>query len=266
MVLAKLMGGLGNQMFQIAAAHALALRNGDESKFDLGQCYTPAQGNKASKYRTNIFKKISDVGISVNYMNKLMYDDLDKIYKEVGFSYNEIPYTKDMFLIGYFQSEKYFLDFKGEIIDLFEIPNKELVNGFLEPLLAIGKPITSVHIRRGDYLKHPDFHPVCSIEYYKKAMNEVGDSTFIFQSDDMLWVTENFKGANIIYSPFNDEISDLTLMTMVHNNIIANSSFSWWGAYLNQNKEKKVIAPSQWFGPMGPKDTQDLIPKDWVVI
>jgi hypothetical protein len=97
-------------------------------------------------------------------------------------------------------------------------------------------------------------------------MNLIGDSTFIFISDDINWVKENFKGDNIIYSPFKSDIDDLTLMVKCDNNIIANSSFSWWGAYLNKNENKKIIAPKEWFGPNGPKDTQDIIPENWLKI
>lgn len=266
MISSKLMGGLGNQMFQIAAAHALALRNNTESGFDLSQCYTPAQGNKASKYRENIFKNINDVSINANYINNLIYDDLDKIYKENSFSYNEIPFIIDIYMIGYFQSEKYFLDYKNEILNLFSITDTTLVNDYLYGFKFMNRPITAVHVRRGDYLNHPEFHPVLSIKYYQEAMKQIGDSSFIFISDDMEWVKNNFRGPNIWYSNFTDEINDFKLLTLCDNNIIANSSFSWWGAYLNKNPNKKIIAPKKWFGPLGPQDTQDLIPSDWSII
>ena len=80
----------------------------------------------------------------------------------------------------------------------------------------------------------------------------------------MSWVKENFIGDNFFYSQYDNEILDLSLMSICDNNIISNSSFSWWGAYLNKNKNKTVIAPNQWFGPNGPKDTQDIIPENWI--
>ena len=99
-----------------------------------------------------------------------------------------------------------------------------------------------------------------------KAINEIGESNFVFVSDDMEWVKENFKGENIWYSNFTDEINDFLLMVYSDNIVISNSSFSWWGAYLNKNPNKTIIAPKNWFGPKGPKDIEDIIPKDWIKI
>jgi len=258
MISCKLQGGLSNQLFQIAATYALALRNNDVCSFDFNSCYTPNQGNPSKKYRDNILSKLTDSN-GYRFINN---------YTEPTFAYNELPYTKDLILNGYFQSNKYFDGFKSEILDLFVISeiDKKKVKDFFDTMGLNDKPITSVHIRRGDYLKLPDYHPVCTIDYYKKAMQEIGNSYFVFISDDMDWVKDNFKANNYVYSTFSDEILDLTLQTQCDNNIIANSSFSWWGAYLNRNENKKIIAPKIWFGPNGPKDTNDLIPEGWIIL
>jgi len=250
------MGGLGNQMFQIAAAHALAVLNNDQSCFDFDSCYTPLQGNPSNHYTNTIFKKI----------NKKCNELLNKQYYEKSFSYSEIPYENNLTLNGYFQSEKYFIDVKEDIIKLFNISDyeKDIVNEVLS--LNEIKIKTSVHIRRGDYLKFSEIHKTCSIEYYEKAMSMFSGTTFILISDDINWVKQNFVGENIIYSPFNDEIMDLTLMTMCDNNIIANSTFSWWGAYLNKNENKKIIAPKKWFSDMSTNDESDIIPNEWIKI
>lgn len=252
MVSCKLQGGLGNQLFQIAATHALALRNNDVSGFNLNDCHTPLQGSPSNKYKNNILKDVNHIN-SYNFRN---------IYFEPTFSYQEIPYSKDLILQGYFQSEKYFSDYKDEILKLFTSNlNKNSIKSFIG---ETEKQITSVHIRRGDYLKNEKFHKICSIDYYHSSIDLIGDGIFIFFSDDINWVKKNFKGENFLFSPFTEEIDDLILMSECNNNIIANSSFSWWGAYLNQNKNKKVIAPKEWFGINGPKDTQDIIPKNWI--
>lgn len=256
MISCNLQGGLGNQMFQIAAAYALALRNNTTSCFDLSGCYTPLQGNTSIKYINNFFSKLN------NFKN----DNCNKIYNETKFSFEKIPDEKELILNGYFQSEKYFKDFKNEIINLFNIPESEEIKKYLLEFHNKNKPITVVHVRRGDYLNNLLFHSVCSAEYYMKAMNKIGESNFIFVSDDMEWVKENFKGENIWYSNFTDEINDFLLMVYSDNIVISNSSFSWWGAYLNKNPNKTIIAPKNWFGPKGPKDIKDIIPNNWLIL
>lgn len=248
MISAFLQGGLGNQMFQIAAATALAKRNKNKACFNFNTCYTPLQGNTSKKYKYTVFSEICDrENIKIS-----------SVYHEPKFSYTEIPYTKDLLIKGYFQSYKYFNDYENDIKELFTLPTEILRTAYYNT--------TSVHVRRGDYINLKDYHGVCDVEYYKNAMEEIGDSHFLFFSDDMDWVRENFKGKNISYSNYDDEVIDLALMSICDNNIIANSSFSWWGGYLNKNKNKKVIAPQNWFGPKGPKDTQDLIPPSWIKI
>lgn len=244
MISCRLQGGLGNQMFQISAAYALALRNNDAACFNLSVCNTPMQGNKSITYVNSIFSKICD-SKNLNF---------EILYNEPNFSFNEIKYNPNMLLNGFFQSEKYFYDFKEEIKNLFNLPTD-----------IVKKPIdklTSIHVRRGDYLKLQDYHLVLPKEYYLEAMDKI-KGNFIFFSDDIEWVKENFKGDNIFYSETGDELMDLTLMSLCDNNIIANSSFSWWGAYLNKKENKKVIAPKNWFGPNGPKDINDIYPETW---
>lgn len=261
MITCKLCGGIGNQLFQIATTHALALRNNDVSGFDFNSCYTPAQGFTSNKYRNSILRNVND---SNGHKFRVTYE-------EPKFSYEELPYTTDLCLSGYFQSSKYFDDFKQQINNLFYLEDyKQLARNFTYQFEIDNKTTTSVHVRRGDYLKNPEFHPTCSVEYYKEAMSLIGDSSFIFVSDDMAWVKENFIGDNIFYYDNNDELLNLALMIECKNNIIANSSFSWWGAYLDKSSlffnVKKTIAPKNWFGPKGPKDTKDIYEKDWIII
>ena len=243
-----LQGGLGNQMFQIATTVALAKRNNDEACFNFDYCTTPLQGNPSNKYKDVLFSKICN-------RNDIKFSSL---YNEPKFSYTEIPYEENLLLKGYFQSYKYFLDFEKEIQDLFTLPTNIFKNTISN--------LTSVHVRRGDYIRLQNYHGVCPKEYYQKAMGLMGDVDFIFVSDDMNWVKQNFKGDNIFYSDSTEELLDLTLMSICTNNIISNSSFSWWGAFLNKTPNKKIIAPLQWFGPEGPKDTQDICPTEWITI
>jgi hypothetical protein len=256
MISCSLQGGLGNQMFQIAATVALSLRNNDIYEINLNICNTPNQGRNANQYFDTIFKKLNK---SDNY-------EFVNFYNEPKFSYNEIPYQSNLLIKGYFQSEKYFEDFKENIKELFYFSddNKTIIENYFKDKNLEDKPITSVHIRRGDYLLSCDFHLVCTLDYYKKAIKTIGDSYFVFISDDINWVKENFKSDNYFIPDFNDELLDMTLMTMCDNNIISNSSFSWWGAYLNEYPEKQIITPNRWFSTKGPSDTQDVIPNNWI--
>jgi hypothetical protein len=258
MVSSFLQGGLGNQMFQIAAAYALALRNNDKAVFDFDKCFTPLQGFKSTKYQNTLFKKVTNIN---NFTPS-------KIYYEPKFSYTEIKYHNNILLNGYFQSEKYFEDFKNEIINLFEF-NEDIINEltkFINEINPNNLPTSVIHIRRGDYLLNSEFHPPCSKEYYYEGIDILGKCCYIFISDDINWVKNEFIGENFFYYSGSNEIMDLTLMTLVDNVIISNSSFSWWGAYLNLNKNKKIIAPEKWFGVKGPKDIETLLPNDWIKI
>ena len=257
MITCKLQGGISNQMFQIAATHALALRNNDLSGFDFNQCDTPNQGFTSHKYKNSILSRVDKISVT-DYTFRY-------IYNELKFSYDEIPYVPELILNGYFQSEKYFVDYKKEILDLFRFDEttENKVGKYLQDNFT-DKKVTSIHVRRGDYLSKPNFHPTLPMSYYNEAMRIIGESEFIIMSDDMEWVKENFKGENIHYSPFYEEMEDMCLMMLCSNNIIANSSFSWWGAYLG--KADVVLAPNLWFGPDGPKDTQDVIPNNWIKI
>lgn len=258
MLTCKLQGGIGNQMFQIATTYSLAISNNDKAVFNFNDCYTPNQGFSASKYKNTLFKNVKEITNYNGFINQ---------YNELTFSFNRIPYKPNMLLNGYYQTEKYFKEHKKEIIDLFFI-NPVDINYIKERYNDIDFNNTvSVHIRRGDYLKFSDYHIGCSLYYYKEAINYFKNKNFIFVSDDIEWCKENFKGENYFFSDLNDEVLDLTLITICEHNIIANSSFSWWGSYLNKNENKKVIAPKTWFNPYNPntpKDTEDIYCENWI--
>lgn len=258
MISVNLQGGLGNQMFQIAAIVALSLRNNDEYGIDINKCFTPNQGNTANKYSNTIFKNIKKI------------DDFkfENFYREIKFSYDKIPYKKNLLIDGYFQSEKYFEDYKKDIKELFYFSekNKKKIEDYFSNNNLIDKQITSVHVRRGDYLNFSDFHYVCPLEYYKNSIEKIGDSYFIFISDDLDWVKNNFKSKNYYIPEFNDELLDLTLMTMCDNNIISNSTFSWWGAYIDNKPKQQIISPKKWFADKGHQDYYDVIPNNWLKV
>jgi hypothetical protein len=257
MITAKLQGGLGNQMFQIAAAHSLSMSVGTKTAFSFEKCNTPNQGYPSQKYYDNIFSNINN--INLNYENFIQYD-------EPKFSFQKLPLLDNLCLNGYFQSEKYFCDHKEEISNLFVFDDKifNILSDYIDK--TIKNKFTVIHVRRGDYLSKPNYHNVSDLHYYQQAMKNIKNTDFIVISDDIEWCKNNFNENNIFFSEFNSEIYDFHLLLISQNIILSNSTFSWWGAWLNKNKNKKIISPKNWFGPHGPKDTQDLIPENWIKI
>lgn len=268
MVTTYLAGGLGNQMFQIAVALNHAKKNKDTAVFDLGNSHTPRQGENVSKYKGKLFQ--------FNHMTNV-YDKCDNVFTQPSHGYCEIPYEENQQLHGFFQSEKFFFEYKDEISNQFRDNLKfgyvdrwnTIVNHLEHIRNMFDVPVVSIHIRRGDYLKLAHIHTPCPIGYYSEAMKtmkeKVGDFHAYFISDDIEWCRKVFDGHGS-FSKYVEEIDDLILMTNSDHNIIANSSFSWWGAYLNDNKNKVVIGPKRWFGPSGPQDQEDTIPNEWIKI
>lgn len=260
-VTVKLQGGIGNNLFQIASAYSYSLRYNKElvlvnEKFGITH-------NQLDTYKSNILQKI-------NFVSKKEFREF-KVYNEPTFNYSAIPKIDgNVYLNGYFQSEKHFLDYEKEIRELFFYPD-DVIKSVKEKFKDILELNTcSIHVRRGDYLKLQDYHPAQSINYYMKAIRQMPeDSVFLVFSDDISWCKSNFPNIpeKFVFIEENKDYEDLLLMSFCKNNIIANSSFSWWGAWLNKNEYKKVIAPSKWFGVANnSNNTVDLYCKDWIVI
>lgn len=237
MITSLLQGGLGNQLFQISAAVALALRNNDNACFDIDGHRIGLQGRDASNYKTNIYRNLLTGKIETN-----------NIFNQNGHHYEEILYQENLKLIGYFQSEKYFEDYKEYILKLFG-PTEEIleyINNKYGDILS--KNTCSINVRHGDYLRYPNHHPICSVGYYEDAIKHFNDTTFLIFSDNINWCKSIFTEGNFIFIEGEEDYIDLYLISMCKNNIIANSSFSWWGSWLNRNENKKIIAPLRWFG------------------
>jgi hypothetical protein len=254
----KLMGGLGNYMFQIAAAYAISLRDNKSlicETYDMQVPQKPAQA-----YQNNLFRKISFAEERI----------IHTPFGEPKFSYTEIPQIDgNIRLYGYFQSEKYFEHYKREVAELFEL-NSEIQDKVLSQYQEIlEKNTTSINVRRGDYVWLSDYHANQELDYYKKAIEIIGEEEkFLIFSDDISWCKENLdfiKNKTFVTNDFDYE--DLFLMSQCSNNIIANSSFSWWGAWLNKNDDKVIVAPKNWFGKSNSHlDTSDLYCEKWHII
>lgn len=258
----KLQGGVGNYMFQIAAAYAYAKRTNKECIFTTGDAIKVHQ--HIDTYKDNILK-------AINFKNNFNFSNF-KVFNEPWFHYTEIPnINSNVYIQGYFQSEKYFKEYRDEIREMFSMPLKDITNLKRNIVEKYGKEIVnketcSIHVRRGDYLNSPNHHPQQGIQYYMKAAKKIGmDKIFLIFSDDIQWCKENFPEVdNFKFIEGYKDYEDLTLMSMCNHNIICNSTFSWWAAWLNASLSKRVIIPKNWFGSAYSNyNTDDIYCEGW---
>lgn len=253
-----LMNQLGNQMFIVAAATSLALDNGATPIFP-------------------DFLKKTDGGIPFNFQEMFFRVNTDvpdhpptsSIYQEPFFHYSPIPYVPNMKIIGFFQSENYFKHNKELILQLFA-PSEKIEKYLREKYNSILNHPNSIAVHYRDYtteLPGEGYLIDVTRDYYERAFAQFPkDALFVAFSNNIQKCRKKLKhiSHNIIFIKGEHYLTDLFLMSMCKHNIICNSSFSWWGAYLNANPSKKVIAPLQWFNPNYIADDMDLIPEDWV--
>lgn len=286
MIIIKIIGGLGNQMFQYVYAKALQ-QKGHEVKIDISafETYKLHGGYQLDKYNIDLESSTKDENDKF-YKNTFFYKvlrrfgmDFSRRIKEKSLVFDNrfLEIEDNSYLDGYFQCEKYFKDIREIILKQFTI-NLELSSYAkeIENKILNSQNSCSIHIRRGDYIvgNNINIHGACDIEYYKKAIQYLEEKVeninyFIF-SDDIEWVKENLAIENAIYIDSKEKRiphEDIYLMSLCKNNIIANSSFSWWGAWLNQNEKKIVIAPKRWFADDKlESQSKDIVCESWVRI
>jgi hypothetical protein len=291
MIIIKMQGGLGNQMFQYAFAQILAQKNNtnvvlDGSFFERVEKnpgFTPRTFELANFNNSYIWGSSSDFVFfhKISIINKFKKKtglNYPKIYEELlfGFQADALSIKSPVYLKGYFQSYKYLIGYEDFVRQLFSFPIDGL-DDFNNELLSTIKSLDTIaiHIRRGDYVNDTvtaAHHGRCSLDYYQEAIkllvSKNEEFTFVFFSDDSDWVKRQFK--DLAYSKIfvehnknEDSWKDMCLMSFCNHNIIANSSFSWWAAWLNQHSDKIVIAPKKWFVD-AEINTNDLIPSEWI--
>ena len=260
MISCRLKGGLGNIMFQIAAIESMSKKHNIEAGYynvndQIQKIDDDAVHNPSIKHAKDYLK------IFENFKWKIIEKPNNKI--DVPFHYTKLTPINNTIYDGFFQSEKYFLNRKF-IIDLFQ-PSKFVIDKLQKYDSVLKENTCSIHIRRGDYLKY-SMHVSRDIEYYKKGIELIGkvDRYLIF-SDDIQWCKNNFKGNEYLFIENERDYIEIFLQSLCNHNIISSSSFSWWGAYLNNNLNKKVIAPLEWFNG-GKFDSKDIVPPNWIKI
>ena len=292
MIITKLKGGLGNQMFQYATGLASALENKTTQKIDL-KSYNNATRDTPRKFALNVFSITSPVAVSEEIkkvknqdgpISKYLTLIKQKVFKQYYLDFHpeflktageKLGQKKDVYLDGSFQSEKNFIDYTEQIRQEFNF-KKEIFNEQVKQLAELiqKENSVSIHIRRGDYAydkKTNKYHGTCPVEYYEEAIKLIKEKVlnpiFYVFTDDGKWTDENFKiipHTNISKKQLKD-YEEMFLMTQCKHNIIANSSFSWWGAWLNKNSDKIVVAPKKWVNKK-PNPHPNIIPATWIKI
>jgi hypothetical protein len=282
------MGGLGNQMFQYSAGRRLAYANGVELKLDtfsFKECNLRTYSLGIFNVQENLATREEVEALTVGkrslverFSTKILgrkHSSLPSHVREKQFAPEILNLPDNVYLDGYWQSEKYFTDIEDIIRKEFTVKtDQERKNRKLAELIASCDSV-SLHIRRGDYVSTPEIrkvHGTCSLDYYFRCVDQLSKTVknphfFIF-SDDHDWASDNLKlphPTTLVDHNGMKAYEDLRLMSQCRHHIIANSSFSWWGAWLNKNQDKIVIAPQSWFNDSS-RDTKDLIPDSWVRI
>jgi len=287
MIIMRLKGGLGNQLFQYALGRHLSIIKKVPLQLD------------TSSYRLDTLReyRLSPLDIHAHVTDRLSFFATDgkarylnciiqavrgliskpfQIVREPSFSFDSAVFdcSDQAYLDGFWQSEKYFLPIAKTLREDLQL--KTPINGALKEIadqIRITNAV-SIHVRRGDYVSNPTttaFHGVCGVEWYETAAqimeSKVSNATYFVFSDDYEWAKTNLTfDASMVFvppSPDGKEAQDMHVMSLCQHNIIANSSFSWWAAWLNANPNKIVIAPEKWFAS-GSQKTDDLIPANWI--
>ena len=263
MISIMLKGGLCNAMFQIATIEYLG------KKFNMDVCYTNVdtwlgeimQYSNTYSHAEDYLKIFPNMDLYKNHNKRF----IAKRKYEVLFRYNDcLPEDGDLF-VGYFQSEKNFPDRK--FIENLFTPSNFIKKEILKYDSLFHGVTCSIHVRRGDYLNWEEVHPVLDIDYFTRAMLflesfNMNITKFLIFSDDIAWCKNNFIGDKFVFMNNIDYI-DLFLMAKCSHHIISNSSFAWWGAWLQETDQKITIAPEKWFGSSMPIDHgADIIPRN----
>lgn len=293
MIIVKLMAGLGNQMFQYATAKRLAHANSAELKLDITGYENMAKKDTPRQYELDIFKITARVAAPEDLARVSPADYVRKIHERVThklgrgstiYQYGErsarfdprvLSLKDNTYLVGWWQSENYFKDIKNILQKEFVPRAKATSNNAKWLEQAHSTNSISVHVRRGDYIsnKHANVHHgLAPIDYYNAAATYlktyIKDPYFFIFSDDISWCKKNLKfGKNLVFVEDNSgqkACEDLRIMSECKHNVIANSSFSWWGAWLNKNDDKIVIAPRVWFQDKRANHETDVVPSDWM--
>ncbi|MEY8216260.1 MAG: alpha-1,2-fucosyltransferase [Colwellia sp.] len=283
MVKVKIIGGLGNQMFQYATAKALAVKHNTEvsaniSAFSSYEVHPLSIDKLSCKCKFDSRGDFLSKMLDFSYFRKTFskFSHFFNVHIEKDLSYNAELFNSDIgvSLFGYFQSEKYFLNIRELLLEEFSLSAPLAKHEATIENRITESDSVAIHIRRGDYISNKSansVHGTCENDYFINALsnlkksNLLSDATVLFIfSDDIEWCQDNlsFEYQTVFVKGSSDRPEvDIHLMSKCKHQIISNSTFSWWGAWLNTNPNKCVIAPLQWFKTL--HDSTDIVPEQW---
>ena len=280
MITCNLMGGLGNQIFQIFATISYAIKSGNQFKF----LNVTTLGGGSSTIRYTFWDTF------FTNLRPFLIHEIPPVHviPEKSFSFNELPIdemmNRNILIYGYFQSYKYFQENYNTICRIVGIEKlRERLLSKINLELDSFENTISLHFRIGDYKKIQECHPLATYNYYEQSLNHIKTASnvekkytvlFFCEDVDIDDVNESVAKLRAVFPDYTfkrgekklKDWEQLILMSCCHHNIIANSSFSWWGAYLNPNQDKIVCYPSLWFGATLNHNTSDLCPPEWIKI
>jgi len=278
MISIQIMGGFGNQLFQIFAALAYGIQRNLKVVFP----FERNMGHRHTYWDTFFHDLV--IFTTQNPANRITDEDIARmpIYQERDFTFAPFPEfgNNDTCLVGYFQSYKYFESQQEIIYRLLKLEDKKTAIMTKYPELFSKGQSVAIHFRLGDYKQKRYYHPVMNYEYFEKSLDHVVDRErnlksvlYVCESEDNAYVESKIalfraKYPELEYIKVPDDIPDyeqVLIMAMAHHNIMSNSTFSWWGAYLNQNPNKIVCYPSVWFGEYyeHTHDHRDMMQPSW---
>ena len=295
MIIVKLQGGIGNQLFQYALGRCLSFKKNTELKLDISSFKNNPSGITPRKYGLSVFNinesfaTDEEIARAKRYQRqqgkwRFVYNRLvanqNKYFQEQRFDFdsNVFKVFDDCYFDGYWQTEKYFKDVENIIRHDLTIrtPQQSKDSEIAEKIQSVSS--IALHIRRGDYVSDPataDYFGTCCPDYYRNAVKviaeEIQDPHLFVFSDDPEWVKKNiilpYPTTYVNHNNSEKSFEDLRMMSQCKHFVIANSSFSWWGAWLSQNPNKIVVGPKNWFNNVKPGiNTKDIMPQNWIKI
>lgn len=256
-ITSKLMGGVGNQMFQIAVAYTTARKYHANLLFEKNQFDGCRQGSHPSKYYGNLFQKLKFVNsIPNSYPIQEKHFSYSPIQQEVEFllSHN----VQNLSFSGYWQTDRYFHEYSKEIKELFTpiggiVSYLERTSDILTKFPELKEPhdFAFIGVRRGDYITHSDYHNPCGMVFYNGAMNYLKKERYYILSDDIEWCKRKFQGEQFRFFEIKDDLEQLFVSTLFKNYIISNSTFYWWGSFLSIYENPIIFAPDKWISEDG---------------